>query len=126
MTGDSPVQYSAFWYIWPSTAILLNPGEAQMDVCTMMPTGLETSTFRGMHFSPGGEPLDAARITYMNEVLGPEDTSLCEMTQKGLKSMGYRQGRIVADCNGDGTLEQGVHHFHTLVWSALFGDQPAD
>ncbi len=116
----SPVKYSAFWYIWPSTAILLNPGEAQMDVCSMMPTGLETSTFRGQHFAPAGEPLDEDRITYMNTVLGPEDTDLCEAAQRGLKSLGYRQGRIVADENGDGTLEQAVHHFHRLVWTTLY------
>ena len=121
LAADAPVPYSAFWYLWPTTAFILNPGKAQIDVASMMPTGLETTAFTGHHYAMPGDALDEARITYMNEILGPEDTRLCESVQLGLKSRSYRQGRVMVDSQGCGTLEQAVHHFHRLVLGALEG-----
>ena len=61
-------------------------------------------------------------MTYMDKTLQPEDIALCESVQKGLKSMGYNQGRFVIDPAHPQLSEHGVHHFQKMVAQALNAD----
>ena len=120
---DAPVQYAAFWYLWPTTMITLNPGAQQIDIAAMMPVDIDRMSFVGHHYGLPDEPLDEARIDYMCGLLPDEDAALCESVQQGLQSRGYRQGRFIAASDGTGEWEQAVHHFHRLVLEALEPDQ---
>ncbi|MBX2836899.1 MAG: aromatic ring-hydroxylating dioxygenase subunit alpha, partial [Gammaproteobacteria bacterium] len=55
-------------------------------------------------------------------VLQPEDISLCESVQRGLKSKGYNQGRFVIDSEKSELSEHAVHHFQEMVVDALWAD----
>ena len=65
------------------------------------------------------EERDPARVAYGRDVLGPEDTNLCESVQRGLHCRVYKQGRIIVDPERSGIAEQGIHHFHRMVKQAL-------
>ena len=58
-------------------------------------------------------------ITYMDEVLQPEDIGLCESVQKGLRSKGYNQGRFVVDETESELSEHAVHNVQDLLLDAL-------
>jgi len=115
---DSGFQSSAFWYLWPNTTFNLLPGAREMSVFAIRPVGLARSSFEGYSLS-ADEKFDALRAEYTTEVLAPEDTALCESVQRGLHSRAYDQGRIVVDNERSGIGEQGIHHFHRLVYQAL-------
>ena len=115
--GDD-VQVAAYWYLWPTTSIWLVPGAANLFVLAMMPGDHETTVFSGHRYATDDAP-DPARTAYLNETLGPEDQSLCESVQRGLRSRSYDQGRLMVDPVRSGTAEHGVHQFHRLVTQAL-------
>ncbi len=115
---DDDVQIAAYWYLFPTTSIWLVPGKANLFVLAMMPSGHESTVFRGHRYALGAAA-DEARIVYLNETLGPEDQRLCESVQQGLKSRSYNQGRFMVDAERSGTAEHGVHQFHRLVLAAL-------
>ena len=112
------VQVAAYWYLWPTTSIWLVHGAANLFVLAMMPGNHETTVFSGHRYALDRTP-DPARTAYLNETLGPEDQSLCESVQQGLKSQSYNQGRFMVDPARSGTAEHGVHQFHRLVTRAL-------
>ncbi len=59
-------------------------------------------------------------MRWMDEKLGPEDIDLNISVQKGLRSMGYDQGRYMIDEERSNESEHLVHHFHQLVYRALY------
>ena len=52
-------------------------------------------------------------------MLQPEDIGLCESVQRGLKSLGYNQGRFIVDEDLTELSEHAVHHFQRMVAEAL-------
>ena len=72
-------------------------------------------------FTLGGAvtPQLAEAIAYQKDILQPEDISLCESVQRGLKSLGYNQGRFIVDEGLTELSEHAVHHFQTMVSEAL-------
>jgi len=47
-----------------------------------------------------------------------QDIAIVESVQRGMSTPAFDQGRIVADPDGGGLSEHGVHHFHGLVLDA--------
>jgi choline monooxygenase len=118
--GDVDFGYAA-WYLWPNLTIWAYPGEPLILTLQIIPTGPETSIEYLDCYTLEGKrtkQLDDA-ITYMDEVLQPEDIGLCESVQKGLRSKGYNQGRFVVDACESELSEHGVHHFQELLLDAL-------
>ncbi len=113
-------QSAAFWYLWPTTTINLLPGHREVAMLSVRPHDHQSAAFVGQIYAPDGR-IDEARLDYLNQVLGPEDQSLCESVQRGLRSKGYDQGRIVVDETRSGISEHAIHHFHRLVQQALGG-----
>jgi len=109
---------SVFWYLWPNTTFNVMPGSAELNISSIRPLGLEQCEFGGESLSVTGD-FDEARGKYTNEVLMPEDVSLCESVQRGLKSKGYSQGPIITNDERLGTGEHAIHHFHRMVQQAL-------
>jgi len=118
--GDVDFGYAA-WYLWPNLTIWAYPGEPLILTLQIIPTGPQTSIEYLDCYTLEGKrtkQLDDA-ITYMDEILQPEDIELCESVQKGLRSKGYNQGRFVIDENESELSEHGVHHFQELLLDAL-------
>jgi choline monooxygenase len=88
----------------------------------MNPTGPETSLLRFGYYAPEGRPMPEvtrACIRWMNEELGPEDIRLNVSSQKGLRSMGYRQGPYLIGDAIANRSEHLVRHFHRLCHAAI-------
>ncbi len=115
---DAPMMKSAFWFLWPNTTFNTLPGTEELNISTVRPTGLEECDFGGHSFSVTGI-YNEARSKYAADVLVPEDVSLCESVQRGLKSKGYSQGPMIVDPERTGRGEHAIHHFHRLVQKAL-------
>jgi choline monooxygenase len=97
----------------------LLPGDpAVVLVLQWLPDGIGRTLTASQFFGPAGAQCDS-RQQYLNSVLGPEDTGLCESVQRGLTSRGYSDGRIVYDANGAQQSEVAVHAFHRRVVQAL-------
>ncbi|MEM7178841.1 MAG: aromatic ring-hydroxylating dioxygenase subunit alpha [Pseudomonadota bacterium] len=113
----------AGWFVWPNMTIWAYPGEPNLSVLQMNPSGTETCREYQDWFTPGGavtrQLTDA--ITYQKETLQPEDIGLCESVQRGLKSFGYNQGRFIVDDGLTELSEHAVHHFQRMVMAALGG-----
>ncbi|MDH3689033.1 MAG: aromatic ring-hydroxylating dioxygenase subunit alpha [Gammaproteobacteria bacterium] len=116
--ANTPARSALFWYLWPTTTINVLPGKPSIVVMSVLPTGLETSSFIGHRYALDDSD-DVARMDYLNNILGMEDKGLCESVQRGLKSQSYDQGRFMVDRDRGGTAEHAVHHFHRLVLQAL-------
>ena len=115
---DQGYQGALFWYLWPNTTLNILPGADEMNVSAVRPRSLTRSSFEGHTLSVDNKQ-NTARSTYTAEVLALEDVYLCESVQRGLKSHGYDQGRIVADKRLSGISEHALHHFHRLVYQTL-------
>ena len=63
-----------------------------------------------------------ARHLYRTQILGPEDTTLCESVQRGLHSVAYQRGRYVLDPDKPYLGEYQLHYFQSRVLQALSGD----
>jgi choline monooxygenase len=118
---DDPEREALFWWLWPTTTFNVLPGSPGMSVFNFLPDAVDRCITVGERFYLPGRnaPADEARVTYVREVLGPEDVSLCESVQRGLASQGYGQGRFIVEENGGEVSEHAVHHFHRLVAAAL-------
>ena len=119
VTGAS-VTTHAVWWLWPNTCLLRYPGSGNFMVFQVVPAGpgrtLETWDF---YFeTPELAGAEAESVTYVDDVLQPQDISLLESVQRGMNTPAFDQGRIVYDPAGSGLSEHGVHHFHGLVLDA--------
>jgi len=117
--GDVDFGYAA-WFLWPNLSIWAYPGEPLILTLQMVPDGEENTIEYVDCYALNGELTSQlkAAIDYMDDVLQPEDIGLCESVQKGLRSKGYNQGRLVVDAERTELSEHGVHHFHTLLMDA--------
>ena len=50
-----------------------------------------------------------------------QDIGVVESVQRGMRSRGYRPGRLMVDAARSWRSEASVHHFDSLVWRALNG-----
>ncbi len=120
VSADVDFSYAA-WFIWPNITLWGMPGEPNLSVLQMNPTGPETTLEHLDVFTSQStlseEMANACR--YLDDVLQPEDIGLCESVQRGLKSIGYNQGRFIVDPDRSELSEHGVHHFQQLVREAM-------
>ncbi|MBX2838853.1 MAG: aromatic ring-hydroxylating dioxygenase subunit alpha [Gammaproteobacteria bacterium] len=121
--GDVDFGYAG-WFLWPNLTIWAYPGEANLSILQMIPNGPENTIEYQDWFVPDGKPSKQLKdaMDYQKDVLQPEDISLCESVQRGLKSKGYNQGRFVIDSEKSELSEHAVHHFQEMVVDALGAD----
>ncbi|MEO1602091.1 MAG: SRPBCC family protein [Pseudomonadota bacterium] len=119
-TGDVDFGYAGF-FVWPNFTIWIYPGEPNLSVLQMNPDRPETCLEYQDWFTLGGAvtPQLSDAIAYQKDVLQPEDIGLCESVQRGLKSLGYNQGRFIVDEGLTELSEHAVHHFQRMVAEAL-------
>ncbi len=111
----------AGWYVWPNLTLWCYPGETNLSALQMIPDGPESTIEHFDWFLPSTEPSPQLRdaMTYTDRTLQPEDIRLCESVQRGLKSSGFNQGRLVVDSELSELSEHAVHHFQRMVAEAL-------
>ncbi len=119
--GDDP-DFAA-WWLWPNVNFIVNPGESNVVVMYMLPSGPETTVETLDFYFLTEKPSEQQRalIEYFDKVLNPEDMALVESVQRGLHSRGYHQSRYIVDRDRTEQSEHAVHHFHALVLDALKG-----
>ena len=119
-TGDVDFGFAG-WFLWPNLTIWAYPGEANLSVLQMNPSGQDTTIEFQDWFASSATPNKQLRdaMDYQKDVLQPEDIGLCVSVQKGLQSKGYNQGRFVVDKELSELSEHAVHHFQKMVAEAL-------
>lgn len=116
------IQGSFFWYLWPNTTFNVLPGSNELGIFIARPVDVGITDFGGHSFAVDGK-MNEPRASYAAEVLAPEDISLCESVQRGLRSRSYEQGAFMTDPERPGESEHALHHFHRLVLQALGNDR---
>jgi phenylpropionate dioxygenase-like ring-hydroxylating dioxygenase large terminal subunit len=107
--------------VWPNTTFYCFPFADMLGTFIMIPLEPEKSLLRFGYYAPD-RPLPKvtqAAFRWMNQELGPEDIQLNVTQQKGLRSIGYDQGRYMVDPERGHESEHLVHHFHKLVYEAI-------
>ncbi|MDA1072080.1 MAG: aromatic ring-hydroxylating dioxygenase subunit alpha [Proteobacteria bacterium] len=109
-------------YLWPDWIIYYWPHMKMISTFLMRATGGESSVVENAYLAVPGEGDDVttrAAVDWFNNGLGPEDASLNEGVQKGIRSKGYYQGRLFTEDGDVGHSEHCVHAFQTWVRDAL-------
>ncbi len=111
-------QYRA-WIFFPYTALQVYP--AHLNVMRWVPIDVGTTRYIEDWYVLGDELSDANRaaIEFRANFVQVEDTAICESVQVGLRSRGYRPGRLMIDGSGNGTSEHGVQHHQRMVLEAM-------
>ena len=109
------------WTLWPNTCLLSLPGCENLIVIRMAPDGPEGCREHVDLLTIDGEvsPTVEALRGLFAESFNQEDIAIVESVQRGLKSLGYDQGRYVVDDRDDWYSESGLHKFHRLILAAL-------
>ncbi len=117
---DASVTDHAVWWLWPNTCITRYPGEGNVIILNVVPTGPETTfeTYDFYFLQDHPKPSQFEAINYLRDVLQQEDIDIVESVQRGMRTPAFEQGRFVTDPEGSGLSEHGVHHFHALVIEA--------
>jgi len=123
LSEDKAEQASLFGFIWPNTIPLFFPGPTSMVLFQVNPLGPELTNVRHDFYFAQPEPSaqEQALIDWIDTVLVPEDVSLCENVQRGLRSNGYQQGKFVVNRDDCSYSEHHVHFFQRLVHDAVLG-----
>ncbi len=109
------------WSLWPNVCFVARPGASNFQIFHVMPTGAETchETLVNFGCSDPPEAPELAVFDFFRDELNPEDIAVVESVQRGLKSRGFRGGRLMIDAGNSWRSEASVHHFDALVWRAL-------
>jgi len=109
------------WTLWPNLCMLSLPGSKNLVVLRMDPAAPQRCDERVDIYAPAGQTsanLEEIRHLFA-DIFNQEDIALVESVQRGLASMGYDQGRYVADRKGSWFSESGLHQFHKRVLEAI-------
>jgi choline monooxygenase len=109
------------WTLWPNTCLLSLPGCDNLIVIRMAPDGPEGCREHVDLLTINGEvspTVEALRALFADR-FNAEDIAIVESVQRGLKSLGYDQGRYVVDDQDEWYSESGLHKFHRLILAAL-------
>ncbi len=110
---DHAKQIAAYYYwIFPNTMINVYPWGVSVNV--VRPLGVDTTRVSFLSYVRDRSRLDAGAGAGLDRV-EREDEAVVEAVQRGMRSRHYDRGRYSP------TREQGVHHFHRLLVTALMG-----
>ena len=117
--ADEPVQFNAFWHLFPNIEFGVMPGSRALSVFYFVPVNAEQTRICWFILTMPGETLSEERLNYFGKVLWPEDSAICESVHRGLKSLGYRQGRFIASDEHASISEVNVHAFQRRYAEAM-------
>ncbi len=102
-------QRALYYWIFPNFMLNIYPDNLSSNI--ILPLGPDRTLTIFEWFSYSGE-VGQATIDFSDEIQ-QEDIRLCESVQRGLRSRNYSLGRFSVK------RENGVHHFHGLLWEFL-------
>lgn len=122
-SGAPNTDFAAYW-LWPNVTLNVLPGDGNYGVFYMFPVDADTTIQHFEFYFRDATPTEEQQqlIDYYKNVLKPEDLSIVESVQRGLKSRGYRNGQgplLVSDDKTSAIGEHGVQHFQQMVLDAL-------
>ena len=126
--GDAKYQTDWFFnfFFWPHTGLYAFPFADFVGSFNQFPVSAEKTLLRLAYYRPkrAASEVTEACMHWMSYELGPEDIDLNVRQQRGLRSFGFDRGRYFVDEARSNNSEHLVHHFHSLVASALRAHQP--
>jgi choline monooxygenase len=117
--ADEPVQYNVFWHLFPNIEFGVMPGSRALSAFYFTPVSAEQTRIAWLMLTLPGEELPRDRLDYLGKVLWPEDAAICASVHRGLKSLGYRQGRLIASDEHSSISEINVHAFQRQYAEAM-------
>ena len=117
---NASVTDHAVWFLWPNMTLMRYPGRGNFMVWRFYPIS-EDETYEEFDFffeTPEPNESEEEALSFIDDVLQPEDIGLVESVQRGMLTPAFDQGRFMVDPNGSGMSEHAVHHFHGLVLNA--------
>jgi choline monooxygenase len=108
--GDSN-QSALYYWIFPNFMLNVYPDNLSSNL--ILPMGPDQTLTIFEWFAYEGD-VSQATIDFSDEIQ-QEDIKICESVQRGLRSRNYNQGRFSVK------RENGVHHFHGLLYEHLRG-----
>jgi choline monooxygenase len=120
--GDE-IENVYIWTVFPNLIISTHQGPSNFKVQRVVPNGPETawSTVDNLCVNDPPTAMDIKQFNYFRDRVWPEDSPCMTKQQRGMKSLGYRQGRLMVDAERSWRSEHAVHHFDMQVWEALNG-----
>jgi choline monooxygenase len=113
------VQFNAFWHLFPNIEFGVMPGSRALSVFYFVPVNAEQTRICWFKLAIPGEKLPEEQLNYLGKVLWTEDSAICESVHRGLKSLGYRQGRFIASDEHASISEINVHAFQRRYAEAM-------
>jgi carnitine monooxygenase subunit len=115
--GDA-FQNNHVWYLWPNYMLLGQPGPTNFSLVEALPQGPEAVCVRVHHFFPTLPPAEESlrQMNGLRDIVFPQDFSAVESQQNGVKSRGYRGGRLMVDQARSYLSEHPTHWFDKKVW----------
>jgi choline monooxygenase len=109
-----PIERGQFHFLWPNVTINVMPGQPNLSIGPIVPTGAETTArFLDYFVGPGVEQAWVHDMLAFDDQVGAEDRVLVERVQKGLRAGGVEHGRLMGDS------ERLIAHFQGLLVDAL-------
>ena len=91
-----------------------------LNVFHHQPTAPERTVQRVEWYFPTEESTpEQQEVIEFVDAVRDEDVPICESVQRGLHSLGYTQGRLIATANRPHFSEHAVHDFQAKVLKAL-------
>ena len=113
------------WLLWPNFALEVYPG-GYLNVFHHQALAPEKTVQRIEWYFPTEQPTpEQEEVIAFVDVVREEDVPICESVQRGLHSLGYTQGRFIADPGRSHFSEHAVHDFQARVLDALREDERA-
>jgi phenylpropionate dioxygenase-like ring-hydroxylating dioxygenase large terminal subunit len=109
-----PIERGQFHFLWPNLTLNMMPGQPNLSIGPIVPTGPETTTrFLDYFVGPDVEQAWLDEMLEFDDQVGAEDRVLVERVQKGLRGGGIEHGRLMGDS------ERLIAHFQSLLLDAL-------
>ncbi len=109
----------ASWLLWPNWSIEVYPG-GNLTVFHHVPLAPERTVQKVEWYFPHDQPTaEEQEVIDFVHTVRLEDIPICESVQRGLHSLGYRQGRFVVDPARTEVSEHAVHDLQVKLLRAL-------
>ena len=112
-------------FLYPHTTFSVFPGTNMLFVFNMRPDGPERCAEDITYYALDPSISDASQTAeaYISQQLNHEDVALVEAVQRGVRSKGYRPGRLMVDeSQTESWGEQFVHHFNAVHLESLLDE----
>jgi len=111
---NNPAEKTLYYWVFPNLMVNIYPDNISLNL--VLPLGPDSTYTLFEWFVRRGESPNLEDTVRFSDQIQKEDIAVCELVQKGLKSRHYDRGRYCPK------RENGVHHFHSLWYESLKGE----